>query len=213
MTQNPLVKFWQKITTKRTLARQPQESVGLYGERVAADYLSRLGYRIVSRNERNAVGEIDIIAILLKPLPRRIVFVEVKTWTHEENGSGPSDAVDDHKQNQVTNAALYYLRTKRLLEHPVRFDVIAVNLVGAEEVPRIRHFQGAFEATVASKCCDSRYQIQPVYQTFAKKMRSTLPRSTSLPNSTALSSLQPRSITKSDANTFANIRRYIANFG
>jgi len=53
--------------------------------------------------------------------------------------------------------------------------------------------------------------IYPTYPT--SKIRSTFPRSTRRPSSTACSSLQPRSPTTRSASTFARIRLYIANFG
>jgi putative endonuclease len=131
---------------EKQIARGPEESVGDFGERLATNFLVRKGYQIVARNERNLVGELDIIAVQKSFRKRVIVFVEVKTWTHTENGSGPSDAVDDHKQKQITGAALVFLRSKRLLEYSCRFDVVAVTLKGHDSQPEIRHFENAFEA-------------------------------------------------------------------
>ena len=122
------------------------ETVGELGERLAAEHLMRQGMQILARNERNPAGEIDIIAVSTCKRRRSIVFIEVKTWSHSENGSGPSDAVDDRKQRQITNAALFYLRRNRLLNHPVRFDVIAVTLDQSDGKPHLRHFENAFEA-------------------------------------------------------------------
>ncbi len=48
--------------------------VGGAAETLAADFLSRQGYRIVARNYRTRVGEIDLIARHRD----RLVFIEVK---------------------------------------------------------------------------------------------------------------------------------------
>lgn len=75
-----------------------------------------------------------------------LLFVEVKTWTREEIGYDPSEAVDDHKQRQVTRAALAYLRSHRFIDFRIRFDVVSVVLITADGQPRIRHLKAAFEA-------------------------------------------------------------------
>ena len=54
----------------------------------------------------------------------------------------PEIAVDDRKQRRYRSFALYYLA-----EHPeediVRFDVIAINIIG-ERLAKLRHLVGAF---------------------------------------------------------------------
>ena len=50
-------------------------NLGAAGEKAAAKYLRRRGYRIVARNYRCRGGEIDLIALDADT----IVFVEVKT--------------------------------------------------------------------------------------------------------------------------------------
>ena len=53
----------------------PRDASGQRGENVAARYLRNLGYKIIIRNFRCPLGEIDIIA----KDGRTLVFVEVKT--------------------------------------------------------------------------------------------------------------------------------------
>ena len=50
-------------------------SLGEQGERTAARYLKRRGYRIVASRQRMRYGEIDLVAVE----KRTIVFIEVKT--------------------------------------------------------------------------------------------------------------------------------------
>ena len=120
-------------------------SLGPAGEKVAANYLKKLGYRILARGHRQRLGEIDLIALDGKWL----VFVEVKTWASSQGGD-PSQAVDALKQEKLTRAALIYLKRRGLLEQPARFDVVSIvwlnssNTVKSE--PTIRHFKNAFDA-------------------------------------------------------------------
>jgi putative endonuclease len=116
----------------------PNRSIGQRGERLAARYLRSRGYAIVARSQRNTIGEIDLIAVD----GRTIVFVEVKTRADHEAGH-PAEAVDDHKQRQLTRLAASYLKHHGLLEHPARFDVVALTYPAGGK-PRIEHFESAF---------------------------------------------------------------------
>ena len=120
------------------------ESLGAYGERIAAIFLERQGYFILERSYRQKSGEIDLIAAWQR---RVVVFVEVKTWAiARENTGGPSDAVDKVKQEKITKTALIYMKRHRLLESAGRADVIEIILGGVPGRPVFRHFVDAFEA-------------------------------------------------------------------
>lgn len=125
----------------RLPSRNSSGSLGADGERLAARYLQRQGYRILARGHRQRLGELDLIALDGSTL----VFVEVKTWRRGDSGD-PSEAVDSRKQDRLTRAALVYLKRRRLLEHPARFDVISIVWPEREAQPKIRHFINAFEA-------------------------------------------------------------------
>jgi len=114
---------------------------GNRGERVAARFLKRAGYTIISRQARNTFGEIDLIA----RDGNTIVFVEVKTRSSHVAGH-PGEAVNYHKQRQLTRAALAWLKKNRLLEHSTRFDVIAITWKPGSN-PIIEHGKSAFEST------------------------------------------------------------------
>jgi putative endonuclease len=119
-----------------------ENSLGFKGEQVAAQYLQRMGYRIIEIGHRQRLGEIDLIAVDRNCL----VFVEVKTWKSDSD-QDPSMAVSRSKQEKLTRAGLIYLKEHRLLESPARFDVISIVWDGdAASQPRIRHFPNAFEA-------------------------------------------------------------------
>lgn len=119
--------------------------LGPAGEKAAANYLKKLGYRILARGHRQRLGEIDLIALDGK----WIVFVEVKTWASNQGGD-PSQAVDTRKQEKLTRAALIYLKRRGLLDQPARFDVVSIVWPSPtskiKSTPTIRHFKNAFEA-------------------------------------------------------------------
>ena len=124
--------------------RNQNESVGAYGERIAGMFLERHRYIILERSYRSKSGEIDLIAVWER---RVVVFVEVKTWAEQpEDGGGPSDAVNEAKQEKITKTAMIYMKRHRLLESAGRADVIEIVLGTTPGRPFIRHFKNAFEA-------------------------------------------------------------------
>jgi putative endonuclease len=116
-------------------------SLGQRGERAAARYLRRQGYKIVGRGERDHFGELDLVAVE----GRTIVFVEVKTRTSHEAGH-PAEAVGPEKQKRLTRLALAYLKRHDLLENAARFDVLAITWPDGAKRPTIEHIKNAFEA-------------------------------------------------------------------
>jgi len=126
---------------KNLFDRQPpRDALGDRGENVAARFLRNHGYRIILRNFRCDVGEIDIIAKDGKTL----VFVEVKT--REDDDPTPETQVDEVKQHQLTKTAKFYLSRYGNPQPPARFDVVAIVWPHGRP-PRIRHTPDAFEAT------------------------------------------------------------------
>jgi len=92
---------------------------GDVGEELAAQYLKKNKYKIVERNYKNKIGEIDIIASQKKT----IVFVEVKARTTDAYGL-PCEAVNSTKQRKIRLVAEEYLKTHKAED--IRFDVIEV---------------------------------------------------------------------------------------
>jgi len=114
---------------------------GTRSERAAATFLKRLGYRILVRNYRCDLGELDLIALD----KNCIVFVEVRS-TEKADGYAPAASVDYAKQRRLTRLAQFFLHKKRLLDRPARFDVLTVAWPDPQKQPTIEHFRNAFEA-------------------------------------------------------------------
>lgn len=130
---------------RQALVRWWRPSVGARGERAAARYLRRLGYHIVERNVRTRYSELDLVAVDGRTAQgRTVVFVEVKTLVAPARYH-PAEMVDRDKQLRLTRAALAFLKRHGLLEHPARFDVVAVIWPAHFGTPQVEHFQNAFE--------------------------------------------------------------------
>jgi putative endonuclease len=114
---------------------------GTRAERAADRYLRRQGFRIVARNYTCPHGEIDRVAIH----ERCVVLIEVRS-TAGGTTEQPAQSVDEAKQRRLTRLALHFLQTHGLLEHPARFDVLAVRWPEGRREPEIVHYRHAFEA-------------------------------------------------------------------
>jgi putative endonuclease len=118
----------------------PRDVLGDRGENVAARYLRNQGYRIIVRNFKCDLGEVDIIARDGKTL----VFVEVKTRAYDD--PTPEEQVNELKRHQITKVAKFYLSRYGVPRPPARFDVVAIVWPTGRD-PMIRHMPNAFEAT------------------------------------------------------------------
>jgi putative endonuclease len=113
------------IFRKKSDRPKSKKSFGDYGEKLAAKYLKKQGYRIIDRNYFTPLGELDIIARERDVL----CFVEVKTRSDQSYGSG-FDAVGPAKRRHLGRAALIYLKRNKIKfsELKIRFDIISIEL-------------------------------------------------------------------------------------
>lgn len=99
----------------------PKDALGRYGEDVAAYRLRQEGIRILERNWRCDLGEIDIIGRDGDCL----VICEVKTRRTMTHGS-PLEAVGPRKMRRLRELALVWLDDHALYVPRVRFDVVGI---------------------------------------------------------------------------------------
>lgn len=111
-------------------------SLGRQGERAAVDYLRRCGYRVLARNYRTRLGEIDIICTERDTL----VFVEVKTRSTAAFGT-PADAVDRRKRDRLRRLVEQYICENNPSTTDARIDVVSVTPLEGEFA--IEHLKGA----------------------------------------------------------------------
>jgi putative endonuclease len=113
---------------------------GTAGEGAASKYLSGLGYAILERNFKTRFGEIDIVA----RDHNTTVFVEVKRREAPGHGSA-AEFVSPSKMRKVVSAARIFAAKNGLSDGLVRFDVVAIDVIGGRE--QLRHHKGAFDAS------------------------------------------------------------------
>lgn len=112
--------------------------LGKRGEEIAAALLKDNGYKILIRNYRTNLGEIDIIA----SDEDTICFVEVKTRQSDRFGL-PSEAISGPKKRQISKAAVTFLKERNLLDKKARFDIVCV--LYSQDKPRLDLIKDAFE--------------------------------------------------------------------
>lgn len=112
------------------------ETTGALGERIAAEYLIRKGYRILETGYRPRYGEIDIIARDGKTT----VFVEVKTRTNARYGT-PEDAVHAGKIRRLLRAVKQYAVAQGIDDY--RIDVVSLELNESDRRAAVRHYRNA----------------------------------------------------------------------
>jgi putative endonuclease len=93
----------------------------MLGEDTAAGLLERKGMRVLARNWRCRVGELDLVAMDGSTL----VFVEVKCRSCDRLYD-PALAVDARKQTRVRRVAEAYMAMERPHFADCRFDVVSV---------------------------------------------------------------------------------------
>ena len=113
---------------------------GDWGEALVEKYLSERGCRIVEKEWRCRLGEIDLIA----EQEGTLLFVEVKLRTNLRYGM-PCEYVTAKKQEKLRAAALLYL-SMHGLDVPARFDVAEVYTDARHSArsTRIEYIENAF---------------------------------------------------------------------
>lgn len=95
--------------------------LGKRGEMLAAAYLLDQNYKILEKNYRCPIGELDLVT----ELHGKLRFVEVKTRSSAQFGL-PEEAVDERKQHKIRQVALFYLKDKNKENISAAFDVVSI---------------------------------------------------------------------------------------
>lgn len=130
------------------LSANRKQSLGRWGERLAAEHLQALGYTLLAQNLRTPHGELDLIALQPAALGSSVptlVFVEVRTRASTVLGT-PELSITPAKQEHIRRSAAYYLQTHPDQAQGVdwRVDVIAIRRLDRHAPPEITHFENAF---------------------------------------------------------------------
>jgi putative endonuclease len=119
------------------LTQDIRHILGKNGEDLAAGFLEGQGYKIIERNYRCRLGEIDLIA----SDGGCLVFVEVKTRKSDSFAS-PKAAVNSTKQAHIARSAIVWLKSRKLMDKSARFDVVTV--LESAEKPKLELIKNAF---------------------------------------------------------------------
>lgn len=96
-------------------------SVGSEAEQKAAAFLEGQGYKILERNYRCRLGEIDLICEEAGAL----VFVEVRHRRWSRYGY-PEETITREKKRRIANTARSWLTERRIADRECRFDVVSI---------------------------------------------------------------------------------------
>ena len=118
--------------------------IGALGEKIAAEYLTSLGYVIRERNFRSREGEIDIIA----ENNDFLVFIEVRTRTSNSYGT-PEESVTAQKKERLIALAEAYIEDREDLPSSWRIDVVAIELGSKRELSRLEIIENAISPGLA----------------------------------------------------------------
>lgn len=110
--------------------------LGIDGETLAAEYLTKQGYEIIEQRWHDHHMEIDILAI--DPETNELVSVEVKTRSTTDWGD-PESAVDYRKIMRCVHATDFYIKLHQI-QNPWRFDIISIvfNKDGSHTLEQIK---------------------------------------------------------------------------
>lgn len=112
-----------------------EEDIGRKGEDAACEFVRQHSFKVLARNWRTKIGEIDIVALKDGVL----VIIEVKT--SKKLGSVPPELrVNAKKQHKLKRLAQLYIKAGKLT-YPIRFDVIGV---WWENKIQLKHIENAF---------------------------------------------------------------------
>ncbi len=120
--ESAVKRLWQRATGwLRRPSPSSRQARGGYAERAAARYLRRQGYRIIQRNLRTKLGEIDIVA----EHNGWLVVVEVRSRS-EDAPVSPRAGLTRAKQRKLRQLTEQLRRQYQLSHLPVRVDLVEV---------------------------------------------------------------------------------------
>jgi putative endonuclease len=113
-------------------------TTGRVGEDAAERWYAGRGYRLLARNWRCRIGELDLVLVR----GDMVVMCEVKARRGTRYGGG-WEAVHPRKRAKLRSLAQAFLLSRDLRPRSVRFDVASV-AVGIDGSARVHVFQDAF---------------------------------------------------------------------
>lgn len=110
----------------------------MQGESLALQYMKRLGWRLVDRNIRVGIDELDLL--LISPDEKVMAIVEVRTTANVTRS--PEWTLNKKKRLRMVRVAKQVRSVAKSHRCALRVDLIAVTI--REPEPLIRHYEGIF---------------------------------------------------------------------
>ena len=124
-----------------------RRQLGNRGEELAAQALQAAGLRVVERNWRCAVGELDLIAeeqafdFVTGAIATWRVLVEVRTRRGDNFGTA-QQSITPRKAAKLREVGLTYIQSIEW-KGPWRIDVVAIQMDGRGHLLEINHIRSA----------------------------------------------------------------------
>ncbi|MFH1827519.1 MAG: YraN family protein [bacterium] len=96
---------------------------GVFGEKIATQFLQSRGYSIIDKNFKVKFGEIDIVAIKNNV----IHFIEVKSKSSTLKGK-PYEQVNKNKLKKIKQVSLLYSKINHLSGLKQSIDIVSILL-------------------------------------------------------------------------------------
>jgi len=120
--------------------------LGYQAEEIASNFLRKKGFKILARNFRTKIGEIDIIALKEK---RKFFFFKKQSLHFVEVKSGresfyffPEFKVNSRKRKKIAQVAEIWLsQNKKLKTLPIQIDVLSLIFDKEQKLKEITYFE------------------------------------------------------------------------
>ncbi|MDD5010893.1 MAG: YraN family protein [Phycisphaerae bacterium] len=113
--------------------------LGRWGQRQCEKFFKAKGCKTLTKNFSCRTGEIDLV--MAEP-DGTVIFVEVKTRKNE-NYVDAEASITPAKKQRMRKAANLFIKTHKLDNLPLRFDVVIV-MPDEDGKTDIRHYENAF---------------------------------------------------------------------
>lgn len=131
MMQNYNQNNFKKNSTSKTDNRYK----GFIGEKIACDFIKKLGYKIIQTNYHySKYAEIDIIA----KENNTLVFIEVKARKNLNYGH-PLESITYNKLKNIKLAIISYLNTSKEKYDNFRLDAISIVNFKSPEITHLKN--------------------------------------------------------------------------
>jgi putative endonuclease len=119
--------------------------IGQIGEDIASEYLIKNSWKILVRNYRGKLGEIDIVAVRGD---KTLVFFEIKTiYNHEFSKFMPEDNLSMAKLKKLQRICQIFIDKNPMLvdqEKGWRIDLLAIDIGSDNKATDIRHYENIY---------------------------------------------------------------------